>query len=278
VLKPFSESGCWRLGSYSLWYSSGAAQTAVVLVFSLYLFAAWVPAFAIVNGDDVSDDRFATEFPWMVAVVNKNNGGVCGGALIAPRWVLTAAHCTGMNRYVLAGSPERSAARRFEVLKAKRHPDFDKTEFANDIGLLYLDGALETELVSIATADAADQLLKRGMRAHIAGWGKTAAGGRPADRLVVALTFLYSLQREDSRYVYRDPNTGPCGYDSGGPMIINPDAGRAALVGVASGTQGNLCRQGGGTAIYTDVSKMLQFIEDKMGQDFRQVGLSTDAD
>lgn len=54
--------------------------------------AATLPSFPavprIVGGDKVSSP---TKYPWFVSI--RFNGSACGGSLIAPRVVLTAAHC-----------------------------------------------------------------------------------------------------------------------------------------------------------------------------------------
>ena len=52
--------------------------------------AATLPSFLgrIVGGDKVSSP---TKYPWFVSI--RFNGSACGGSLIAPRVVLTAAHC-----------------------------------------------------------------------------------------------------------------------------------------------------------------------------------------
>ncbi len=58
----------------------------------------------------------------------------------------------------------------------------------------------------------------------------------------------------------RAPDGGPCGGDSGGPLLMTAADGQAVLLGVASITDGNLCKTGGGLAGYTNVAELLDFI------------------
>ena len=44
----------------------------------------------MVNGNDAPPHSW----PWMISLQYKDQGHICGGALIAAEWVLTAAHCT----------------------------------------------------------------------------------------------------------------------------------------------------------------------------------------
>ena len=129
------------------------------------------PVYAIANGEPVSDAQFVAEYGWAVVIVHKISGGICGGALIAPRWVVTAAHCTGKQKYVLAGHAERGKAQRVEIDRAIRHPEFNKDTLQNDVGLLYLSEPLGIEPSIMASDTEALLLLIPGAAATIAGWG-----------------------------------------------------------------------------------------------------------
>lgn len=86
------------------------------------LFTTVSPSSAVVDGRDASAD----EWPWMVSL--RSGGHLCGGAIISPTTVATAAHCVeGINANglaVRAGTIEVDGrGQRLDVDRIIRHPN-----------------------------------------------------------------------------------------------------------------------------------------------------------
>ncbi len=249
------------------------------------------PAAAIQHNARQMDEELPDEFgetgktpatpgeqPWMVALVedgfSAQEGQFCGGALIAPQWALTAAHCIeGMRPDevdVIVGRYELSS-RQGERLNADAlipHPQY--SDF-NDIGLIHLaQPAAAGQPVPLVTA-ANEQLDDPPAVARADGWGLIPEKGEEffPDKLHEVSVPIVSLEqcraaygREvDSSVICAGLEEGGadvCYGDSGGPLVV-PDGNSWALAGIVSWGDG--CGLPNAYGVYTRVASYEDWIK-----------------
>ena len=124
----------------------------------------------------------AGSWPWQVALVRPQRSGdtrtrqFCGGSVIAPRWVLTAAHCVDDEApddlQVLVGTRDLNrGGRRIDVQAIRMHEDYSNVGDGNDIALLKLARPADVPAVGIASEKRTSDLAAPGTMATVTGWG-----------------------------------------------------------------------------------------------------------
>ncbi|XP_051825653.1 serine protease 57-like [Antechinus flavipes] len=216
-------------------------------------------------------------YPFMVSI-QYHGEHLCGGSLIRPQWVLTAAHCEVSKEptafQIVLGvhsliTPE-STQQVFGILRAVPYPLFNSPADLNDIQLLKLNGsALLTASVKTARLPGWNTLVLPGTRCWICGWGDIPGQEDPPTVLMEAPVVVTARQACNSSWrgsinqdmvctsgAEKGRLQGFCGGDSGGPLVCH-----GKLLGVVSFSS-RTCGDPRYPDVYTRVSTFMAWIHD----------------
>ncbi|XP_046475076.2 proclotting enzyme [Neodiprion pinetum] len=245
--------------------------------------------YRVVGGEEALPGRW----PWMAAIFlhgARRTEFWCGGSLVGPRHILTAAHCTRDQRQRpfaarqftvrlgdidLERDDEPSTPETYKVKEIRAHPKFSRVGFYNDIAILELNRPVrKTPYITPLCLPPARFKGEpfAGARPTVVGWGTTYYGGK--ESTVQRQAVLPVWRNEDCNAAYFQPITSnflcagfsqggkdACQGDSGGPLMLRTE-GRWMQVGIVS--FGNKCGEPGYPGVYTRVTEYIDWIKENI--------------
>ncbi|MFF8287788.1 trypsin-like serine protease [Streptomyces sp. NPDC016309] len=234
------------------------------------------PSARIIGGQETS----ISTAPWMAQLHFKDSTGAgyfCGGAVIAPTKVLTAAHCVKGIKWYAVGSiivgtdqlptgTDLHGGKAYNVSRQWHHPSYNEYTLDNDVAVLTL--AAPTTVKPLPLAQPTDSALyQAGLDGKVYGWGRTSSTEpnsasqtlKVADADVVsdtncATAYSEGFVRGHMLCAGAAPTGSDatsettCNGDSGGPLVVG-----GKLVGVVSWGDVD-CSAQGKYGVYAKVS------------------------
>lgn len=246
----------------------------------------------IINGTDAD----ACEWVWQVRLRADQSPNLCGGSLVSPGWVLTAAQCVDPNFFggstgieVVVGDYDRNnptgEEQVLQIAETILHPEWNNNTAKYDVALLRLKtpARLGACADTVCLPGADETAGEPSGNCFVTGWGYSDAESGSESPVLQELAVQivpdteramkdwvcqYPARLDPSTYVFVEPpgkKASICTDDVGGPLMCETTTGRWTQLGVASITdrnyQGDRCSTGRLPSGYADLTLMQEWIQ-----------------
>merc|ERR1711997_29687 len=246
--------------------------------FSYLAFGLVVLSLAAIRGEEEGDrivggaEVEAHSIPWQVGLMFKGGNGVfCGGTILSPTKILTAAHChmSPSSIQVVVGEHGLVSSTdgvKHDVTSFEKHPNYNSNNLDNDFAIITLSDEIDvSDKAKAATfpKSATDPELVVGEPLTVSGWGTlSSGGGQPNVLHAVQVPYItneacqaaYDGHEITSNMMcagnVEEGGVDSCQGDSGGPLVVHE-----TIVGVVSWGIG--CAWAGKPGVYARVTAQM---------------------
>ncbi|XP_055528973.1 phenoloxidase-activating factor 2-like [Wyeomyia smithii] len=235
------------------------------------------------------------EFPWMLAILREDNAYECGGSLITPNVVLTAAHCI-MNKpkkkfLVRAGEWDTQTKNELHPHQNRRvrevitHNQFHQGSLANDVGLLILEQPFDLAENIQPVCLPPKNFNFDGSSCFASGWGRNIFGKGGKYQVIlkkVQLSFVPHYQCQSAMRTTRlgerfrlhqsficaggEKGADTCRGDGGSPLVCQIPGASTNYYQAGIVAWGIGCGEQGIPGVYANVAMFRDWIDQQLTQ------------
>jgi len=235
------------------------------------------PGLKIVGGEQTSIEAH----PWQISL-RVHSQHICGGSLVAPNWVMTAAHCVSdmhstSGVTILVGSTYSRSYSQSHVHSIARilvHADYQRTD-GNDIAMIKLTSAVDLsgrQARAVCLPEPGESFA--GQTCVASGWGYMQEDASTVNHLRhVALPIIsnslcrYYMHGVSDNVICAGRTSGgidTCQGDSGGPLVCKSSDGHWKQAGIVSTGVG--CARRNRFGFYTAVESFNSWVKSVMSR------------